>query len=104
MRIISSRKDATDGIGVMTDGIKFVSLAAANPDLPTTMMGLLGKDDGIVAAETAAKGKDADLSLNEVQLLPLIPDTPVIWCAGVNYKDHADETGRGQKDEPMLFI
>ena len=36
--------------------------------------------------------------------MPLIPDTPVIWCAGVNYKDHADETGRGQQDEPMLFI
>lgn len=88
----------------MVDDKGFVALSGAAPDLPTTMMGLLSLDGGLEAARAATDGKSADLSLDDVQLLPLIPDTPIIWCAGVNYKDHADETGRGHQEEPMMFI
>lgn len=104
MRLMSYRKDGVDGIGVMTDDKGFVALSSAAPDLPTTMIGLLNTDGGIEKARAAADGKDADESLDNVELLPLIPDTPVIWCAGVNYLDHAEETGRGTQAEPMLFI
>ena len=49
------------------------------------MIGLLNHEGGLAAAEAAAAGKDADLSLADVTLLPVVPDTPVIWAAGVNY-------------------
>jgi 2-keto-4-pentenoate hydratase/2-oxohepta-3-ene-1,7-dioic acid hydratase in catechol pathway len=49
-------------------------------------------------------GKSGDFSIKDVQLLPLISDTPVIWCVGVNYKEHQEETGRGAQEEPMFFI
>jgi len=104
MRLMSYRKDGVDGVGVMVDDKSFVALSSAAPDLPATMMGLLNTDGGIEKARAATDGKDADESLDNVQLLPLIPDTPVIWCAGVNYLDHAEETGRGTQAEPMLFI
>ena len=104
MRLISFEKDGSTDVGIMTDDTNFVSLSAAAPNLPTTMMGLLNHEGGLAAAQAAAAGKDADLSLSGVTLLPVVPDTPVIWAAGVNYLDHAEETGRGTQEKPMLFI
>ena len=104
MKVISYRKDGLEGIGIMVDEVNCVSLGASMPDLPTTLMGLLNFEGGMEAAKSTIPGRPADLNLQDIELLPLIPDTPVIWCAGVNYKDHADETGRGHQDEPMLFI
>ena len=104
MRVISYTHNGTDGLGVMVDDKGFVALSGASADLPTTMMGLLNVDDWQTKVAVAVDGKDADLSIDDVQLLPLISDTPVIWCVGVNYKDHQDETGRGAQEEPMFFI
>ena len=104
MKVISYRKDGLEGNGIMVDEVNCVSLGSSMPDLPTTLMGLFNLEGGIEAAKSAIQGRTADLNLQDIELLPLIPDTPVIWCAGVNYKDHADETGHGHQDEPMLFI
>lgn len=104
MRIITYRNGIGDGLGVMTDEKGFVDLSKAAPDLPTTMMGLLSLEGGLDKAKAATEGKDADNTIDNVTLLPLVPDTPVIWCVGVNYKSHQDETGRGAQDEPMMFI
>ncbi len=104
MRVISYTHNGTDGLGVMVDDKGFVALSGASADLPTTMMGLLNVDDWQTKVAVAVDGKDADLSIDDVQLLPLISDTPVIWCVGVNYKEHQDETGRGAQEEPMFFI
>jgi len=104
VRVICYNHNGTDGLGVMVDDKGFVALASAAPDLPTTMMGLLNVDDWQAKAAAAVDGKAADLSIDDVQLLPLVSDTPVIWCVGVNYKEHQDETGRGAQEEPMFFI
>ena len=104
MRIIAYRQNSIDNLGVMVDEKNFISLASVAPELPVTMMGLLNLEDWEVEVNVAISGKGTDLSINDVQLLPLIPDTPVIWCVGVNYKEHQDETGRGAQEEPMFFI
>ena len=33
-----------------------------------------------------------------------IPQPRVIWGVGLNYRDHADETGRPLPDVPTLFV
>ena len=104
MRIIAYRQNSIDNLGVMVDEKNFISLASVGPELPVTMMGLLNLEDWEAEVNVAISGKGTDLSINDVQLLPLIPDTPVIWCVGVNYKEHQDETGRGAQEEPMFFI
>tara|TARA_B100000315_G_scaffold260333_1_gene320917 strand:+ start:586 stop:1395 length:810 start_codon:yes stop_codon:yes gene_type:complete len=88
----------------MVDDKGFVALAGAAAELPATMMGLLNVDDWQGKVAAAVDGKAADLSIGDVRLLPLISDTPVLWCIGVNYKEHQDETGRGAQEEPMFFI
>jgi len=104
VRVISYSHNGTDGLGVMVDDKGFVALAGAAAELPATMMGLLNVDDWQGKVAAAVDGKAADLSIGDVRLLPLISDTPVLWCIGVNYKEHQDETGRGAQEEPMFFI
>ncbi|MFD1612337.1 fumarylacetoacetate hydrolase family protein [Sphingomonas tabacisoli] len=42
-------------------------------------------------------------SLEDVVLLPLIPNPGKILCVGLNYATHVAETGREQKDHPAIF-
>ncbi len=104
MRVIAYRHNGIDNLGVMVDEKKFLSLASVTPELPVTMMGLLNVNEWQAKVEAFVHGKSGDLSIKDVQLLPLISDTPVIWCVGVNYKEHQEETGRGAQEEPMFFI
>ena len=102
--MINYRQNDIDGLGVMTDEKNFISLAEVAPELPVTMIGLLNIGNWQAKVEASVQGKSSNLLIADVQLLPLIPDTPVIWCVGVNYKEHQDETGRGAQEEPMFFI
>jgi 2-keto-4-pentenoate hydratase/2-oxohepta-3-ene-1,7-dioic acid hydratase in catechol pathway len=104
LRIISYRYNGSDGLGIMVDDKNFAELSGIAPDLPTTMIGLLNVDNWQAKAAAAVEGKVADLSISDVHLQPLVSDTPVIWCVGVNYKEHQEETGRGAQEEPMFFI
>ncbi len=104
MRVISYRYNGSDGLGIMVDDKNFAELSGIAPDLPTTMIGLLNVDNWQAKAAAAVEGKVADLSISDVHLQPLVSDTPVIWCVGVNYKEHQEETGRGAQEEPMFFI
>ena len=79
MKVISYRKDGVEGIGIMVDEVNCVSLGASMPDLPTTLMGLLNFEGGMEAAKSTIQGRPADFNLQDVELLPVIPDTPVIW-------------------------
>ena len=46
----------------------------------------------------------ADIALEEVQFLPVIPDSGAIFCVGLNYADHARETGRLLPTHPSTFL
>lgn len=41
--------------------------------------------------------------LDEVQLLPVIPNPEKIICVGLNYESHRIETGMPEMDHPVLF-
>ena len=106
MRVINYRQNDIDGLGVMTDEKNFISLAEVAPKLPVTMMGLLNINGWQAEVHTSVQGKSSHLSIGDVHLLPLIPDTPVIWCVGVNYKEHQDETGPwcAKKSQCFSFV
>lgn len=104
MRLISYEHEGASGVGVMLDDERFVALSKAAPDLPPTMRDSVALgEDGLAKAKDAAEGREADHMLDDVTLLPPIPDPPAIWCVGVNYADHREETGRAPTSEPTLF-
>jgi 2-keto-4-pentenoate hydratase/2-oxohepta-3-ene-1,7-dioic acid hydratase in catechol pathway len=89
----------------MVEPTRFASLGRRAPELPLTLRGILERGDEALAQarRVAAEGK-ADGDLAEVELLPVIPDPPAVWCVGVNYDDHLKETGREPTKYPTLFL
>jgi 2-keto-4-pentenoate hydratase/2-oxohepta-3-ene-1,7-dioic acid hydratase in catechol pathway len=61
-------------------------------------------EEGLARARALAAGGESDRALEEVELLPVIPDPPAVWCVGVNYDDHRKETGREPTKYPTLFL
>ena len=45
-----------------------------------------------------------DHALDEVLLLPVIPDPDKIVCVGLNYNEHVKETGRRDAEHPSIFF
>jgi 2-keto-4-pentenoate hydratase/2-oxohepta-3-ene-1,7-dioic acid hydratase in catechol pathway len=63
-------------------------------------LGALLRGGGVEAAREVRR---APLPLADVRLLPPVPDPQKIVCLGLNYRDHAAETGQAVPDEPILF-
>lgn len=79
MRLITYHAKTDYGVGVMIDDTRFVALTRQAPDLPRSMKALLGMgDEGLRRAESAAKGKAADYTLDDVELDPVVPDPHAI--------------------------
>lgn len=60
-------------------------------------------EDGKLHCLDSSKGIASPVSVEEAQLLPLSVPTKVV-CVGLNYKEHAAETGMALPDEPLIFL
>lgn len=105
MRLISYRLGRAAGVGVMSDERRFIALSERAPGLPRTLRGLLEEGEPALARvrEIAASGSP-DHEIEDVELLPVVFDPPAIWCVGVNYDEHRQETGREPSRYPTLFL
>ncbi|WP_206241171.1 fumarylacetoacetate hydrolase family protein [Novosphingobium terrae] len=94
MRYISFRRpDGTPSYGRL-EGETVIDLAsAATPDLKAA----------IAQDALGALTDGASYALQDVVLLPLIPNPEKILCVGLNYASHVKETGREQKEHPAIF-
>ncbi len=104
MRLISYRSGTKTGVGVMTDERRFVALSELAPELPRTLRGILEEGDRALARAREAATARPDHEIDDVELLPVVPDPPAIWCVGVNYDEHRQETGREPSRYPTLFL
>ena len=71
----------------------------------TTVRGLLEALDGDGLRELAARAEDAEerIPLAEARLCAPVPDAQKIICMGLNYRDHAAETGQEIPTVPIWF-
>src|SRR5262245_15227624 len=86
-------------------GTHFVDLNATDPNQPASVRKILdGGAAALKAAEQTAQRPNAVRhAADKVKLLPPIPDPPKIVCLGLNYRDHAKESGAAIPKEPILF-
>ncbi len=70
------------------------------PDLKS----LLASQPALDEAARLAHERQADLRLDEVALLPVIPNPGKIWCCGLNYHEHVVETRRELTEQPTFFL
>jgi 2-keto-4-pentenoate hydratase/2-oxohepta-3-ene-1,7-dioic acid hydratase in catechol pathway len=86
-------------------GSVFVDLHATEATLPPSVRQLL--EQGPVALRKAAEAAERPGAVRHeaarVKLLPPIPDPPKIICIGLNYRDHAAESGVPVPAEPVMF-
>lgn len=82
---------------------ELVDLNECDSSLPNSVKELLALgEEGLLRAETASRrGKPVGGELP--QLLAPIPDPQKVLCVGLNYADHAAETGARVGEEPVIF-
>lgn len=103
MRLATIDKNGTTTL-VVRRGDQYVDLSIAAPALPQDMKSLLTMGrlaDAEAAAEAA--GDDALIGADSVSYLPPITNPNKILCCGLNYRDHAIETGQPIPDYPIIF-
>ena len=99
----AARGTTVAGVILEDGGEKFVDLNAIDGEVPRSMRELLARDDGLDRAAAALeKGKAAGRFVAG-DLLPPVPDPGKVICVGLNYRDHATETGAAIPDRPVIF-
>ncbi len=83
---------------------QYVNLNAADPGLPATVKGLLALGpEGLRRAAEALRTGERTYNPARATLLAPVPDPAKIVCLGLNYRDHAAESGMDVPPEPVLF-
>ena len=109
MRILAFDKSGKPALGVRR-GDEVVDLAAAAPDLPGDLSGLLaGGTDAMGRAKTAAEAATGDAVMSGEGLVyhPTIWNPGKIICVGLNYAAHAAEAQSDTstvQEYPSLFL
>lgn len=106
MKLISYGVYGQERAGAVVDG-DVIDLNAANPDIPSTVAGILERNvlDAVEAVIRRRDALDANarFPLDRVRLGAPIPRPSKIVCVGLNYKDHAEEQNVPLPEKPVLF-
>jgi acylpyruvate hydrolase len=103
MRLVSYEDRAGHSAGVLLGG-DVVPLSAL--DAPShSVRGILGSLDAAALAELGERAGAAPerLALADLRLLAPVPEPQKIICLGLNYRDHAAESGQEIPTAPMWF-
>lgn len=106
MRLVSFRHQGRRSVGLMVGQDGIVDLGR-RPGGPAGMRELLA--DPEMKAARAAVGAPADLTLAQVEFLPVVPDPEAIFCLALNYAAHVAEVRdaglrRDPPKEPAVFL
>lgn len=102
MRLISFQSPTGPRVAGLRDG-QAVDLNQADPDVPHCMKTLLAQGPEGLARAGHALRRGGAVSLSELKLLPPVPRPEKVICVGLNYADHARETGAAIPGEPVIF-
>lgn len=91
-------------VGVLDDGVdRFADLAALDSSLPNDLTELLCAEDGLARAATAFEQACQRKAFVTGRVRAPIRQPGKIFCIGLNYRDHAIETGAEIPSEPVVF-
>lgn len=89
----------------LLQGDHFIDLHGSESSLPKSVRHLieLGPAAWKVAEQVAQRDGAIRYAAANTRMLPPIPDPPKIVCLGLNYRDHAAESGAPIPRDPVLF-
>ena len=105
MQLLSFARDGIPVVGVMNEGIVH-ALDDLVPGAPSSMIDVIAGGDDL-ASQIADAIEDAQAGLGgleELDLLPVVPNPGKVVCLGLNYAEHAKEGGRDVPTQMTLFL
>ncbi len=107
MRLVTYQRDGAPRSGAVRTTaagvIEVVDLCDADATLPATVKGLLEGGESALEQASRAAASGRGVPLEGLTLLAPVLDPQKILCVGLNYADHAAETGATVGDEPVIF-
>lgn len=82
---------------------QWIDLNQADPSLPSDMTSLLGADPSVWDRVAKAVAEGIPLPATTLRLAAPVPRPEKIFCIGLNYADHAAESGQPLPNEPVVF-
>jgi 2-keto-4-pentenoate hydratase/2-oxohepta-3-ene-1,7-dioic acid hydratase in catechol pathway len=104
MRLVSYTNEGGQAAGVLLNE-EIVPLSSLERPPGSTVRATLAALDarGLAELADAASHCSERIALAGVQLLAPVPDPEKIICIGLNYRDHAEESGQEIPQAPMWF-
>ncbi len=93
MKIGRFRADGTDRIGVFENGT-----ALDVSDVFDTFQ------DALIDPKAASTANGDSFDIADIDYLPPITKTNMVYCAGLNYEAHAEESEIAVPDQPLIFM
>jgi 2-keto-4-pentenoate hydratase/2-oxohepta-3-ene-1,7-dioic acid hydratase in catechol pathway len=107
MRLVTFQRDGDPRLGaVRADSAgawELVDLAAHDARAPRSLKHLLEQGESRLNEVAQVAASAPAVPLAGTRLLPPVPDPQKVICVGLNYADHAAETGATVGDEPVIF-
>ena len=103
MRLVSIATDGAPVAGLLLGDEVLPTAALDAPDSARELLAALNEDELRALPERAERAATPRLPLSEVTLAAPVPDPQKILCIGLNYRDHAEETGQEIPQAPMWF-
>ena len=104
MKLVTFTQSGSTRVGALIDGDRVVDLQAAGASIPETLLGLLqAGDDAMQRARDVAEGATDGIALSDVSLEAPISRPGKALAIGLNYRDHAEETGQEIPKYPIVF-
>jgi len=100
MKLATYLSETGPRVAGVRDG-QLIDLNQADPQVPSCIRTLLGQ--GPAGLKAAAAALEKGQPLGDVRLLAPVPKPQKVICIGLNYADHAKESGMEPPPEPVVF-
>lgn len=103
MKLTSFRHLGGQSFGAVVEGGIFDLGARLAPRFPD-LRSLLGDAGALADVKGMIAGAKPDFRDGNFDYLPVIPNPDKIFCVGLNYRAHVEETGRTETTKPVIFF
>ena len=90
------------GIAAEVEGV-FKGMLANNSNYPGSLFSLIEKGGSALSVAYETLKTAAEISIDDVDFLPIVSNPEKVVCVGLNYVDHSKESGFETPDYPTLF-
>lgn len=102
MRLITYQSDSGPRLAALRDGLA-VDLNHADPAIPACIKKFLALGPTGLSRAASALQSGQPVAIAQLKPAPLVPRPDKVICIGLNYADHARESGMTPPPEPVYF-